>query len=376
MKTWDVVIVGGGIIGISLALNLRKHGAKVLVLDRSEPGREATHAAAGMLAACDPHTPDELRALATRSAHLWPEFVHEIEDESGIHVDYRRNGCIFFLTGEEEEPFADGSRRLEAADVAELEPNLSLPSAGAVLLPEASVDPRLVVAAAVKAAHQRGIDISTGEEVSAIESSDLGVTGVVTTKTRYPAEVAVNCAGAWAGQIKGSPGPIPTRPVKGHMLDVIPKGKFAGGVRAELSRANPEMLLTHVVRDPYAYLVPRSNGRVLIGSTVEEAGFDKRVVPDVVQGLHQRAANLCPPLGEARIHESWAGLRPGTPDGLPILGATRLAGYYVATGHFRDGILLAPITAAVVGDLIRGSVPDCDLAPFSPERFYEDTRKS
>ncbi len=368
MKTWDVAIIGGGIIGLSLGLSLRKSGAAVLVLDRSETGREASHAAAGMLAACDPHTPELLRPLAAASAALWPEYVQEIDDESGIRVDYRTEGCILFLTGEEEEPFPQGSLRLEAADVAKLEPNLSSPVAGAVLLPEAWVDPRALMAALLKAAHHRGVDVSAGEEAIQIESSGIGVGAVVTRKTRYPAAAIINCAGAWAHQIAGSPTPLPTRPVKGQMLDVIPAAKVTGALAAQAG-LRVDMPLNHVVRAPSVYLVPRSDGRIVIGSTLEDAGFDKRVVPDVIQGLHQRAANLCPVLGEARIHESWAGLRPGTPDGLPILGATALSGYFVATGHFRDGILLAPITAKLMTSVVRGGRPELDISAFSPERF-------
>jgi glycine oxidase len=370
VKTWDVVIIGGGIIGLSLALSLRKHGTKVLVLDRSEPGREASHAAAGMLAACDPHIPEILRPLADSSGRLWPEFVHEIEDESGLHADYRENGTILYLNGEEEEPFSDGTRRLEAADVAELEPALSPPPAGAVLLPEASVDPRSLIAAAIRAAHHRGVDMSSGEQVTQVESSNLGVTGVSTPKTRFPAATVVNCAGAWACQVPGLPISIPTRPVKGHMLDVIPAARVAGALPGHVSAGTSHALLRHVVRTPDVYLVPRSAGRIVIGSTVEEAGYDKRVVPDVIQALHQRAANICPAIGEARMHEGWAGLRPGTPDNLPILGATFLPGYFVATGHFRDGILLAPITATIMTNVVRGATPEIDLAPFSPSRFH------
>jgi glycine oxidase len=128
-------------------------------------------------------------------------------------------------------------------------------------------------------------------------------------------------------------------------------------------------LLKHVIRSPRVYLVPRSDGRLLIGATVEEAGFDKRTDPATIQRLHRSAVALVPELAEARILEDWAGLRPGTPDALPILGATAIPGYYVATGHFRDGILLAPITAKIMADVIEGLNPEYDLTPFSPARF-------
>jgi glycine oxidase len=132
---------------------------------------------------------------------------------------------------------------------------------------------------------------------------------------------------------------------------------------------HPRNLLKHVIRTPDIYLIPRSDGRLLVGTTVEEAGFDKRIDPDIIQRLHRAALKVVPKLADAKILEDWAGLRPGTPDNLPILGATEIPGYYVATGHFRDGILLAPITAQVMADIIEGRKPEYDLLPFSPSRF-------
>lgn len=366
MKTWDVVIIGGGIIGVSLALSLNKHGAEVLIVDKGEPGREASHAAAGMLAHCEQS--EALRPLAVASARLYPEFVHEIEDESGLRTDYRRDGTIVVLSGEEEEPFCDGGRRLDAADLAELEPKLSPPTTGAAWLPEATVDPRALAGAAVKAARHRGIQFSSGTAVTGIDVSNLGIAGVITAKTRFPAAAVVNCAGAWAGEIAG-PLQLPVRPVKGQMLDVIPESKFiAHGAGVTPAQENAP-LLRHVVRAPDIYLVPRSDGRITIGSTVEDAGFDKRVQPDTIQRLHQAAANLLPEIGEAKIHEAWAGLRPGSPDNLPLLGQAGADGYFVASGHFRDGILLAPITARLMTQVIRGEQPEFDLEPFNPMRF-------
>ena len=178
-----------------------------------------------------------------------------------------------------------------------------------------------------------------------------------TTKTAFPRAKVVNCAGAWSGQI--APHPFPTRPVKGQMLCL-----------AMPSRT----LLKHVIRSPEVYLIPRSDGRLLVGATVEEAGFDKRTDLATIQRLHHAAIALVPKLADARILEDWAGLRPGTPDALPILGATATPGYYVATGHFRDGILLAPITAEVMAAVIEGRRPEFDLTAFSPARFSVKTR--
>ena len=145
------------------------------------------------------------------------------------------------------------------------------------------------------------------------------------------------------------------------MLDLIPAAK--------LTAPSAPPLLRHVVRTPDVYLVPRTDGRIIVGSTLEEAGFDKRIEPNTIQRLFQAAANVCPELGQAKIHETWCGLRPGTPDNLPILGATNTRGYFIATGHFRDGILLAPITARAMTQLIRDEQCQVDISPFNPLRF-------
>jgi glycine oxidase len=351
VKTWDVVIAGGGIIGISLAIALHKRGFKILVVERGEPGREASHAAAGMLVDHPGETPTPLQTLATASARMYPEFVHELQDESGIQVDLRDQGTILFL------PTDDGDFQLTSnaevpAPVNELEPGLKAHDYSVIYLEERSVDPRALVAAALKAAKHRGIDISSGTAVSELLLSDGRASGVKTDKTVYAAPIVVNCAGAWAGEI--CPYRIPTRPVKGQMLAVA-------GARRDL--------LQHVVRTPEVYLVPRSDGRILIGATVEEAGFDKRTHPDTIHQLHQAAVHVFPVLEQARVLEAWAGLRPGTPDNLPILGATRTPGYFVAAGHFRDGILLAPVSAHVMAQVIAGEEPSCNISSLSPTRF-------
>jgi glycine oxidase len=353
VKTWDVIVIGGGIIGLSLSITLRKRGASVLVVERGEPGREASHAAGGMLVDCPLETPPALQSLATASARMYPEFARELEVESGMKVDLRDFGTILALSREQLQgapEFAAGNVLPGALD--DLEPALVSASGNPVYLRERSIDPRALTTAALKTAKARSVDISSRDPVTAVDMTDGRVAGITTTKTSFLAPKVVNCAGAWSGQI--GPHSFPTRPVKGQMLCLL---------------MHPRNLLKHVVRTPEVYLIPRSDGRLLVGATVEEAGFDKRTDPDTIQRLHRAALKFVPKLADGKILEDWAGLRPGTPDKLPILGATATPGYYVATGHFRDGILLAPITAQIIADVIEGRKPEHDLAPFSPSRF-------
>jgi glycine oxidase len=352
VKTWDVIIVGGGIIGLSLSLALRKKGATVLIVERGEPGREASHAAGGMLADCLLETPAALLSLATASARLYPEFVHELELESGMKADLRDQGTIFFASTHLPVDAEFAAQHPLPAPLTELEPDLAPTNERTFFLKERSVDPRALTHAAWEASKNRNVDFSSGDAVTAVNLSDGQITGVTTTRTSFLAEKVVNCAGAWSGQM--GPHPIPTRPVKGQMLCL-----------AMPSRT----LIKHVIRTPKVYLIPRSDGRLLVGATAEEAGFDKRTDADTIQRLHNAALELVPQLRNARILESWAGLRPGTPDALPILGATPTPGYFVATGHFRDGILLAPITAKIMADVLTGAKPEQDIAPFRLTRF-------
>jgi glycine oxidase len=349
VKTWDAIIVGAGIIGISLAIELRKTGMSVLVVEKGEPGREASWAAGGMLADFGLEIPAPLQTLATASARMYPEFVHELEDESSLKIDLRSEGTLLFLDSshgslQESHPLP--------APLEKLEPALQTPTSAPLYLRERCVDPHHLTTAAIAAARHRGVDFSSGDQVLAVEVSNGKAAGVRTNKTQFAAAIVVNCAGAWAGQI--GPHVFPTRPVKGQMLCVVmPKKNF----------------VRHVVRTPGVYLIPRSDGRLLIGATQEEAGFDKQTVPETLQKLRKAALDLVPKLADARILEAWAGLRPGTPDNLPILGETATPGYFVATGHFRDGILLAPVTARVMGQVIAGDRPEIDLKAFRIGRF-------
>jgi glycine oxidase len=346
----DVIVIGGGIIGLSVALELQRRGASVHVLERREPGREASWAGAGMLAAQDPDTPECLRELAIASAAMYPKWVADLEQRSGLHADLLREGTIY-LSGSEKKGLGPA---LTDSDLARLETGLSTMGAFAYFTSEASIDPRALMAAAVAAAKKRGVLVSHEHPVTALEVSGNQATGVRVGNQILPANVIINCAGAWAGEVVD--GEIHTHPVKGQMLSVVSVD----------SHASP---LKHVVRGDDVYLVPRSDGRIMIGATVERVGFDKKVDSETILKMHRAAMELLPEIGEMRIHETWAGLRPGSPDKLPIVGKTGLKGYFAATGHYRNGILLAPVTARIMADVINGDTQVFDISRFSPSRF-------
>ena len=354
MQAWDTVIVGAGVIGLSLARSLRREGQRVLIIDKGEPGREASSAAGGMIAHCDPHLPASLRPLAFAGAAMYPEFVRELQDESGESPDLRDQGALAFFEGDEAPDCAE-SRRLDPEEIARLEPALALRTS-AYWLPERSVDPRGLCGALVTAAKHRGVEFVTGSAVIEVDTQNGRAAGVKTAHSSYSAGVVVNCAGAWASQIQ--PVPLPTHPVKGQVVCVVPGPGGTG-----------ELCVQHVVRTSDVYIIPRSDRRMLLGATVEDAGFDKRTDAETIEKLYRAAVSAVPKIGEMRIHDAWAGLRPASPDGLPMLGETSLEGYYGATGHYRDGIMLAPVTAEVMTKLILGQQSRFDLQPFSPRRF-------
>ena len=327
----------------------------MLVVEKGEPAQEASHAAGGMIAYCDPGLSPELISLAAASAHMYPQFVLALQEESGESADLRDQGTIAFFD-RDETPGCNSARLLPEQELTVVEPMLVL-SGQAYFLPECSVDPRGLGRALVKAAKHRGVDFVTGSTVTEVVVEGGCPAGVKTDHSFYPAEAVVNCAGAWASQLK--PVGVPTHPVKGQIVCVVPQ--------PGLHHESP--LVQHVIRTPDVYIIPRSDGRILLGATVEDAGFDKRVTADAVQRLYQAAANAVPEIGQMRIHDAWAGLRPASPDKLPIIGATLLPGYFAASGHYRDGIMLAPITAHLMTQLLTGNAIDLDLAPFSPLRF-------
>jgi glycine oxidase len=341
VKSWDVIIAGAGIIGVSLALELRQRGATVLVLDRAEPGAEASSAAAGMLAPADPDTPEALHPLAIESAQMFAAFVKKVESAAGIQADFRRVGTIALQHDNLAPPKYRG---LSTAELQLLEPSVCSSGHSAYFVQEDSVDPHLLMRAALAAATTLGVEVRGHTAVTEIRAHGDAVEVMAQADT-FSAASAVDCRGAWSG--------APVRPRKGQMLYVLPQAS----------------LLQHVLRTPEVYVVPRSSGKVLIGATVEDVGFDKSVNPSAIQQLVTAATKYLPELASAPITLSWAGLRPGTPDDLPIIGPTNTPRVFLATGHFRNGILLASVTAQIMADLVQGKTSHLNIRAFSPTRF-------
>ena len=308
-----------------------------------------------MIASCDPHIAREMKPLVAASARLYPGFVQELQAESGESADLRDAGAIaFFSVGET--PGCPDARPLADAEIAALEPLLSRKGPGSWFLPEYSVDPRGLSRALIQACKHRGVDFVTGSPATEVLSSDGHATGVKTTHSEYAAGVVVNCCGAWAAQLH--PLSIPTRPVKGQMVCLVPPG----------GTPHHGPLIQHVVRTPDVYIIPRSDGRILLeqpsGSGIRQAcrsGHD----PDSTPVWHRRGS-----CARRYAHPRRVG---GTTSGLArqpaYLGRNIIARYFAATGHYRDGIMLAPITAQIMAELITGSQTAFDLQPFSPVRF-------
>jgi glycine oxidase len=313
-----------------------------------------------MLAVEDPENPAALQPFSRYSRALYPSFLEQIEALCGSRVPFRTHQTI--QIADQARPPSAGTP-LSRDEALRLVPGLADGDHTYLLLEEASLDPRELCTALRTAAAAAGVAIYEHEPVRSAAAA--GESTLVTTPRReLHADAFVNCCGAWAASLHASAAVAPS---KGQMLVVAQPG----GSR-----------LTRVLRSPEVYLIPRDpfsndNGRIVIGATVEDVGYSKLVEPAALSLLRRRAAALWPPAADALEIESWAGLRPGTPDGLPFLGQVsgddRDAPHFLAAGHHRNGILLAPGTAHVIADLISGRTPAIDLAPFSPHRASPST---
>ncbi|MGA7854138.1 MAG: glycine oxidase ThiO [Candidatus Acidiferrales bacterium] len=375
MKTFDVVIVGGGVIGAAIAFELSREKLRVLVIDRQQPGREASWAAAGMLSP-GPDSPEAvpLVPLGRESLQIYPEFVARIEQASGMNVDFVRGGTFELFAGADGEiardkmieEYRDLGLAIETISVEaarELEPELGAAASAAAWLPEeATVDPRLLTEAVLAAAEHRGAVIRAGCAVESLVCEHGACTGVVAAGgEKIEGEHVVLAAGTFCGTIRdcvsGGDGNMaryaPVRPVRGQLVAL----------------RSASVRLKKVLRSSRGYLVPRRDGRIIAGSTLENVGFVKQVTPEGIRKILEGAKELAPGLAGAEIVEQWAGLRPDSPDHLPIIGPTEMKGLLIATGHYRNGILLAPVTAKIVRDWIVSGKAEFSAERFSPLRF-------
>jgi glycine oxidase len=350
----DICIAGAGIIGLSLALELHQRGLSVTVLDQSQPLAEASTAAAGMLAASDPDNPASLRRLADLSLSLYPAFLDRLHARSSIAVPFHTNTTL-------QSQISCSFEALSLEALSKILPQLTPRDHRFTLIDEHSLDPRNLAAALLAAVKATSIDLHTDTQVLAAKSLNDSVE-VHTTQGVFHAAKFINCTGAWATDSSLAPG-LAVAPRKGQMLAVaIP----------------PSLSLALVIRTHGMYIVPRTTGRnagrAIIGATIEDAGFDKIVHAADIAHLRTLAAALIPALGDAPQLEAWAGLRPSTPDGLPFLGpAPDSRNQFIAAGHYRNGILLAPATAHVMAQLLTGEYPAIDLSTYSPARVLPST---
>jgi glycine oxidase len=362
----DVVVIGAGLIGLAIAFELAERGASVQVFDRSEPVRAASWAGAGMLAPYTERITNEaLLALCASSLREYPAFAERVRDASRIDAHLRLDGVVYAAFDREGlEALRRRAKELQSrgvecamldrAAVLTAEPWLGAHVLGGLLKHgEGYVDNRRLGRALVAACEARGVRIERSRSI-AVECDSRRVLGLRTDRGFVAARSVVNACGAWAAQLRGVPDALvpPVEPIKGQMIALsVPVG-----------------LVRRATWVPGAYLVPREDGRLLVGATVESTGFDERVTAHGIHELLHAALGAAPSLSGFTMTESWAGLRPGTTDGLPILGATAVDGFFLAAGHYRNGILLAPATARLIADAVEGRDP-IELSPFSLARL-------
>lgn len=367
-----VAVIGAGVIGLGIAWRLARAGARVTVFDKGAAGQGASHAAAGMLAACVEAEPGEeaLVRLGRLSQERWPAFAAELLEITGIDVELRREGTLVVaLTADDQARLTHdlGFQKelglpvewISPAAARQREPHLGARLAGALWSPEDhQVENRKLAQALRAVAEGAGVAIREHTKVECIDVVAGRAAGVVLADgTPFAADAVVLAAGAWSRAIEGLDPDLqpPTRPVKGQMLAL------------QMDPAAP--LVSHVVWGPHIYLVPRRDGRLILGATVEEKGFDDRLTAGGVLSLLEAAWRVIPAIEELPIAEMWVGHRPGSRDDAPILGPAPVAGLVYATGHHRNGILLAPVTADYIARLVLDGTVDEAIRPFGLARF-------
>jgi len=378
-RVFDAVVVGAGVIGLSCAWRAASEGLEVCVVEARRPGAGASGVAAGMLAPVGEASFGEEALLELNSASLglWPGFASELEAASATSCGYLPLGAIHVaLDGDEASELSRSlalhersgldSRWLSAAECRELEPGLSPSLAGGILAEgEAAVDPGQTVEALVAALHAESVEVLVEREVATLEAGDESLRLVLSDGTPIRARQLVVAAGAWSPLLDWLPSAArpPVRPVKGQIIELGP----ASGVGRVCER---------IVCGERFYAVPRDDGRLVVGATVEERGYDDSVTAGGVFELLREAYRALPELAELSFVGVGAGLRPTTPDNAPVIGrVVEHPSVILACGHFRNGVLLAPVTAQLVSDLLVGREPRLPLAPFDPSRFGQADRQ-
>ena len=367
----DVAVIGGGVIGLSVARALALRGMRrVMLMERAQLGAEASLAAAGILA---PQAEADNRGaffdFACQSRDLYPAFADALREESGTDIELDKTGTLYLaFTEQDEEEMrhrlgwqtrAGFAVELLTGDEArQMEPGVASGVRGALRFPnDTQVNNRRLLAALATANEKLGVKLVTGCEVRSIRASRSRVEGVETSRGFAGAPVVVLAAGAWSSFIDAPDIRLPQfriEPVRGQMLCFKTETRLA----------------RHVIYSPRGYLVPRHDGRLLAGSTTEHAGFDKSVTRDGIRAIMTRATEIAPSVAHLPLVDSWAGLRPRAEDNLPVLGpCAEVTGLFYATGHYRNGILLAPITGELIAEAITGGVTPTLLEPFTPDRF-------
>jgi glycine oxidase len=366
-----VTVVGAGAIGLSIGWRLAQRGLRTLVLDAAEPAAGATGVAAGMLAPVTEADFGEQALVALNVAGLrrWPEFARELERASGIDCGYRESGTLTVAVDRDEveelrrmhelqRSLGLESQWLGARECRGLEPGLAPRVAGGIHAPrDHQVSPRPLARALAGALTSAGGELRTGARVRRVAPAGTSLTVELASGESLSTHAIVVAAGAESAGIDFGPeARVPVRPVKGQILRL---------------RANPPVALParRVIRTPEVYCVPREDGELVVGATVEERGWDSTVTAGGVLELLRRAYEALPGIAELELTETAAGLRPGTPDNGPVVGEGMLPGLWWATGHWRNGLLLAPITAEAIAAMLSGDEPPAELAPFAPDRF-------
>ncbi|MEM7594067.1 MAG: glycine oxidase ThiO [Cyanobacteria bacterium P01_A01_bin.83] len=353
----DILIIGGGVIGLAIAVELKRQGAKVTVISKDFM-QAASHAAAGMLAPRAEKLANPLLELCLESRWLYPEWTQKLEELTGIETGYLPCGILAPVFDEPSQIEQNAATAwLDRESIKLYQPGLGEKVVGGWWYPEdGQVDNRCLMRSLLQAAQTLGVEIKEGVSVKAIPQQQGKVTGVLTDVGLLEAEQYVLAAGSWSSQLM----PLPVRPVKGQMLSLrMPQ---------QLHQPFP---LQRVLYGDGVYLVPRQDGRLVVGATAEEVNWTPFNTPQGIQSLLAKTMELYPAAAQWQIEEFWWGFRPGTPDELPILGRSPCENLFLATGHYRNGILLAPITAKLIADLIINQKSAPLLTAFSYQRFYQ-----